>query len=155
MAEARRARRPAAQAERPRLTYLVGRLHRAVRKHIGEAVRPFGLSVAQYTTLSVLRSRGQLSNAQLANRVFISPQAMNEVVQSLQEQKLITRRPDPTHGRIVQLALTERGAEALAACDTAVRSLERSMLADLSEPEREMFRTALSRCVEALERKQS
>jgi hypothetical protein len=34
-----------------------------------------------------------------------------------------------------------------------VRSLERTMLAALSEPEREMFRTALSHCVEALERK--
>jgi DNA-binding MarR family transcriptional regulator len=133
------------------LTYLVGRLHRAVRKHIAEVLRPLKLSVAQYTTLSVLRSRGSLSNAQLASRVFISPQAMNEVVQSLETLRLVTRRPDPAHGRIVQLALTPRGLRVLADCDAAVRDLERTMISGLSEAEREAFRSALTRCAEVLE----
>jgi DNA-binding MarR family transcriptional regulator len=136
----------------PEFTYLIGRLHRAVRSHMTDVVREFGLSVAQYTTLSVLRTRGQLSNAQLANRAFISPQAMNEVVQSLEGQKLITRRPDPAHGRIVQLTLTARGTEILRNCDTAVRALETKMLAGLTDDARTKLRTALVRCAEALER---
>jgi DNA-binding MarR family transcriptional regulator len=139
-------------AERPRLTYLIGRLERVVRRKIAEAVKPLGLSVAQYTTLSVLRVRGQLSNAQLASRAFITPQAMNEVVQSLEAQKLVTRRPDPSHGRIVQLTLTAKGTEVLQSCDTAVRALERSMLANFSEDARETLRQSLALCVEALER---
>jgi DNA-binding MarR family transcriptional regulator len=140
------------EAERPRLTYLIGRLERAVRKRIIEAVKPFQLSVAQYTVLSVLNTRGQLSNAQLASRAFITPQAMNEVVQLLEARKLVTRRPDPSHGRIVQLAVTPRGLQTLRECDAAVRALEKSMLADLSDEARESLRSSLALCVAALER---
>jgi DNA-binding MarR family transcriptional regulator len=78
---------------------------------------------------------------------------MNEVVQALETQKLVTRRPDPSHGRIVQLTLTARGTETLRKCDGAVRALERAMLADLSEEARETLRSSLALCVEVLERR--
>lgn len=141
------------EVESPRLTYLVGRLERVVRKRIAEAVRPFDLSVAQYTVLSVLRARSHLSNAQLANRAFITPQAMNEVVQTLEAQKLVTRRPDPSHGRIVQLKLTARGTETLRKCDAAVRALEKIMLAGVADEAREALRSSLVNCVQALEQR--
>ena len=50
----------------PTLLYLVGRIDRVVRRSIDEVVRAHGLSVNQYTTLSVLDHRSGLSNAQLA-----------------------------------------------------------------------------------------
>ncbi len=141
----------AAGAQRPHVSYLVGRLDRALRRRMNEALGPSGLSLAQYTVLSVLQARGELSNAQLANRAFISPQAMNEVVQTLEAQKLVTRRQDPSHGRIVQLTLTSRGLDTLRACDAAVRALEQSMLTPLSDAERETLRTALNGCIQTLE----
>jgi DNA-binding MarR family transcriptional regulator len=152
MGAPRPAQRPAPEAERPKLTYLVGRLNQVLRKRLTEAVRPFELSVSQYTVLSVLRARSHLSNAQLATRAFITPQAMNEVVQSLEAQDLVTRRPDPSHGRIVQLTLTARGTETLRKCDAAVRALEKTMLAGFSEEARESLRSSLALCVQALER---
>ena len=145
------ARRTAAAPARPRVSYLIGRLDRALRRRLGEALAPGGLSISQYTVLSVLQARGELSNAQLASRAFITPQAMNEVVQSLEALKLVTRRQDPSHGRIVQLTLTSRGLHTLRECDTAVRALEQSMLARLSEPERETLSTALNACIQTLE----
>jgi DNA-binding MarR family transcriptional regulator len=138
-------------SEQPRLTYLVGRLDRALRKRINQALGPLNLSLPQYTTLSVLHARGELSNAQLANRVFISPQAMNEVVRELENKKLLTRRPDPSHGRIVQLLLTPHGLEVLRGCDAEVHRLEQSMLTGLDAGERESMRVALAACVKALE----
>ena len=135
----------------PRVAYLVGRLERALRKRISETLLPFKLSVAQYTTLSVIRTRGEASNADLATRAFISPQAMNEVVQTLEQRKLVTRRPDPSHGRIVRLLLTTRGWDTLNECDAAVRRLEQVMLAGLSVAEREALRTTLLGCAQALE----
>ena len=56
---------PAAHA---RIAYSVGRLERAVRRRLAAVTRRFGLTVAQYTALSVLHARGPLSNAQLARR---------------------------------------------------------------------------------------
>ena len=138
-------------SERPRVTYLIGRLDRALRRRMGEALSPFSLSVTQYTTLSVLHTRGQLSNAQLASRAFISPQSMNEVVQGLEALKLVTREADPSHARIVQLRLTANGVDLLRQCDAAVKQLEQSMLARLSPEARELLRESLNDCVQALE----
>jgi DNA-binding MarR family transcriptional regulator len=138
-------------SERPRVTYLIGRLDRALRRRMGEALSPFSLSITQYTTLSVLQTRGQLSNAQLANRAFISPQSMNEVVQSLQALKLITRQADPSHARIVQLGLTPHGIEVLRQCDATIKQLEQSMLSRLPPESRDALRDSLSECVKVLE----
>jgi DNA-binding MarR family transcriptional regulator len=137
----------------PQLSYLVGRLNRALRRRLSELLRPFDLSIAQYTTLSVLSARGQLSNAQLASRAFMSPQAMNEVVQGLETRKLIARRPSASHGRIVELLLTERGIEAKKSCDAGVAKLEKAMLAQLTSAEAESLRAALMKCAQNLEMK--
>jgi DNA-binding MarR family transcriptional regulator len=138
----------------PRVAYLVGRLERALRKRITETLLPFKLSVAQYTTLSVIRRHGESSNADLALRAFISPQAMNEVVQVLEQRKLVTRRPDPSHGRIVNLLLTRRGLEVLAECDVAVKRLEQTMLGGLNAAQRAAFRDALLGAAQALENRE-
>ena len=144
-----------APGDAPRVAYVIGRLERALRKRISEALLPFKLSVAQYTTLSVIRTHGESSNADLATRAFISPQAMNEVVQTLEQRKLVTRRPDPSHGRIVRLLLTKHGRDVLNECDVAIRRLEQVMLAGLSAPQREALRTTLLGCAQALEARTS
>jgi DNA-binding MarR family transcriptional regulator len=138
-------------SDRPQIAYLIGRLDRALRRRMGEALGPFSLSVTQYTTLSVLHIRGQLSNAQLASRALISPQSMNEVVQSLEALKLVTRQADPSHARIVQLRLTAQGIDVLHHCDAAIKQLEQSMLARLSPEAREALRESLNECVQVLE----
>lgn len=133
------------------VSYLVGRLNRALRRRLTEVLGEFDLSLAQYTTMSVLTSRGQLSNSQLASRAFISPQAMNEVVQGLETRKLILRRPSESHGRIVEFQLTERGIDVKKSCDAGVAKLEKSMLAGLTAAEAAGLKAALVKCAQALE----
>ena len=152
MPSPRTPRRPSAgQDALPRMTYLVGRLNRALRRRLTEALLPYKLSVAQYTTLSVLHLRGHLSNAQLAKRAFITPQAMNEVMQGLEARKLVTRQASSSHGRIVQLLLTQQGLDLMHECDAAVYCLEQSMLAGLTALERKTLRAAIAACTQALE----
>ena len=93
-------------ARSPHISYVIARLERAVRKEIGRLVGPRGLSVAQYTTLSILRSRSGLSNAQLARRLWVTPQSMNEVISALERAGLIERVPDAANRRILRTALT-------------------------------------------------
>ncbi len=145
------ARSRAPDPARPRVTYLVGRLNRILRRRLAGALAPFEVSVAQYTTLSVLHARGHLSNAELAKRAFISPQAMNEVMQGLEARKLVSRRASASHGRIVQLLLTQRGLELMHECDAAVHRLEQAMLSALTTLERRALPSVLTACAHALE----
>lgn len=136
-----------------RATYSVGRLERAVRRELGRVTRGFGLTVAQYTALSVLEARRALSNAQLARRTFVSPQAMNEMAQAMVAKGLLLREPHRRHGRIVVMRLTAKGARALARCDRAAGQVERAMLGRLAPADRARFRAWLAECIAALERR--
>src|SRR5919201_3355208 len=115
----------------PRISYLVGRLDRALRRQLDRVLRTQDLTVRQYTTLSVLRARAGLSNAQLARRSLITPQSMNEVLAVLAERGLVRRTPDESHGRVIRTELTPAGIAVMRACDAAVDALEAQMLAEL------------------------
>jgi DNA-binding MarR family transcriptional regulator len=134
----------------PTLLYLVGRLDRVVRRAINDVVKSYGLSVNEYTTLSVLARRQGLSNAQLARRSLVSPQSANEVLLALEDRGLVRRRAHPEHGRILQTALTAKGRRVLASCDAAAEKVERQMLSDLTPNQRDSLRRALLRCVRGL-----
>ncbi len=134
----------------PRLSYVIGRLDRVLRRRLGAAVEPAGLTLPAYTALSVLREQHGLSNAQLARRSLITPQSMNEVLARLVERGYVRRRPTP--GRAIRLELTKAGSRALERCDRAVDEVEREMLAELDPGEAARLRSALARCGAALER---
>ena len=137
-------------SDTPTLLYLVGRIDRVVRRHINDAVKGRGLSVNQYTTLSVLDRRSGLSNAQLARRALVSPQSMNEVLLTLERRGLVRRRAHPEHGRILQTRLTAKGRRLLAACDAEVHQVEARMIGDLSPGEQAALRHGLLSGVRAL-----
>jgi DNA-binding MarR family transcriptional regulator len=141
---------PANPAGEPRLSYVVARLERAVRRAINDRVSVYGLTVLQYTTLSVLGRRDELSNAQLARRAYMSPQAMSEVIEALETKGLIKRRPLPTHRRVYPATLTAKGRKTLAACEKLVDELEAEMLGSLSADEEAAFRNYLTAAVRGL-----
>ena len=134
----------------PRVSYVIGRLDRALRREIGALVAPHGLTVPQYTALSVLRDRAGLSNAQLARRSYVTPQSMNEVIAALERDGLVARSPAANHGRVLETVVTAAGLEVLAHCDEAVNEMEARMLADLDGEAREQLLNALTDCVHRL-----
>jgi DNA-binding MarR family transcriptional regulator len=135
---------------KPRISYVVGRLDRALSLAVEERVAAHGLTLPQYTALSVLRMRPGLSNAQLARRTFVRPQSMMQVISQLEAAGLIERTPDADHGRILRTEITASGREVLAACDKSVTQMEKAMLADLSREERDDLRDALLGMVDRL-----
>jgi DNA-binding MarR family transcriptional regulator len=132
------------------LAYLVGRLDHVLNQRLRDAVTPAGLSVPQYTALSVFRAHGSLSNAQLATRTMISPQSANEMVKQMEAKGWIARAPDPLHGRIIQISLTEAGEAVLGECDAKVAQVERTMFPELDEAGRAALLGQLRGAVRAL-----
>ncbi len=134
-----------------RPSYTIGRVDRGVRREIARRIRPYGLTVPQYTALSILLRRSGLSNAQMARRTHVTPQSMNAVISSLEAHGLIERSPSTDHGRILRATLTDEGRRVLTACEAAVGQFEDELLAELSPREREAFLDALVVCARALE----
>ena len=139
------------QSPYPRISYVIGRLDRAVRRRLDEVVGPHGVTVAGYTVLSLLADRPGQSNAQLARRSFMTPQAMNEVLRRLADDGLVERKVSPDHARIQLARLTRAGRRVLVACDQAADQVEARMVGHLSDRRVSQLTQDLLRSVRMLE----
>ena len=133
-----------------RLIYLVKQVEMASRAQLDAICRGFGITVPQYTALSVLARHPGMSSAHLARRSFVTPLAANEMVAALERKELIERCEDSVNRRILRISLTNEGAAVLATCDTEVDCLEERMLMGVSEQDTDWLRAALHRCRDQL-----
>jgi DNA-binding MarR family transcriptional regulator len=135
----------------PRVGYLVYRVERRLRARLDEELRAHGVSTPEYVTLSLLRERDGLSCAQLARWALVTPQAMNLVISGLERRRLVRRRPDPEHRRVLRASVTPKGLDVLSECDRSMDRIESDMLGDLPSETVEVVRAALGSCAHSLE----
>jgi DNA-binding MarR family transcriptional regulator len=121
-----------------------------VRRELQRILREAELSVAAYTTLSVLRARPGLSNAQLARRALMTAQSMNEVVWALERRRLVKRTVDPRHGRILRTELTRRGSKILDKLEPGIAQMQDEMLSGLGPDQRKGLLDGLMVCMQNL-----
>ena len=120
----------------PRILYQVKQVELAVRGRLDAVVRPHGITVTQYTALTVLEQHPGMSSAQLARHAFVSAQAMEGIVRALSEAGLIDRVRDPQNRRRMTISLTSSGTALLAACRADVDRIEGEAFAGLSADQR-------------------
>lgn len=115
-----------------RLGYLLVQASQAFGNAMDVALREAGaLSRAQFGTLSVVVREPGLSSADLARAVLVTPQAINQLVNGLEEQGLVERRPHPSHGRVVEIHPTAEGLRRLELSYPVVTELEDRIAAGL------------------------
>jgi len=135
----------------PRIIYLVKRAEIEVTSKMGKALDVYGLTPIQFSVLYFIDiTKGDLSSAQLSRRFSMTPQSMNELVQVLQQKKLLKKNVDPSHRRILRISLTPKGKQLLEACNKELDRLEENLLKDLSITEINTLRTLLGKILETV-----
>jgi DNA-binding MarR family transcriptional regulator len=134
----------------PRLTYLVKQLQEAMRARLDDITQQFGLTPKQYTALSVLAKHAGISSAQLARLTFVTPQAANEMVTTLEGKGFLKRSIHQANRRRLEVELTRAGATALTKCDALVDQLETYVFRNVGPVEKARFRRTLESCLVAI-----
>jgi|GraSoiStandDraft_4_1057263.scaffolds.fasta_scaffold536720_1 DNA-binding MarR family transcriptional regulator len=134
------------------MIYIVGRVNQGIRREMRARLSEFDLSVAEYTTLSVLKGGPALSNAQLARRALVTPQSMLEILAELERRGLVERELDRDNASILRATLTQAGRELLNAADPAIHALQHDIFAGMSPRQQEAALTALRTAMANLSR---
>jgi len=131
--------------------YLVKRVQQSMRRRCDAALRPTGLSMAQYAALRALADHPEASASELARLCFVTRQSLQDLLAGLRSAGLVRSAASPGQGRANALALTPVGRGRLAAGHAAVLDVERSMVHGLSVSARHQLADLLTRCAENLE----
>ena len=81
----------------------------------------------------------------LAKRANMSPQAMGELVDELEEMEYVVRRPDPTDRRAKLITLTEKGHDCIAAGTATIDGIEQQLVDLLGERGHRQLRSLLTK----------
>jgi DNA-binding MarR family transcriptional regulator len=90
-----------------RLRSVIARLAR----QLNEASTGDGLTPTQYSVLALIRSRGPLGLAELAELEGLNPTMVSRVIRVLDDAGLIRRTPDPADLRAARVEVTPDGEQ--------------------------------------------
>lgn len=126
-----------------------------LRLHMDEELKKLGLTTPSYAVLAQLEleeevSQNGISNAELARRSFITAQTMHGIISNLEQRKLITRKNNPNHGRILNTKLTDQGKEIVQQAHRIILHIEKKMTAQMNDSQKEVLEKLLANCLENL-----
>jgi DNA-binding MarR family transcriptional regulator len=133
-----------------RVGYLLRQAHQAFRTAAQAELDPLGLTLPQYSVLSVADTQPGLSGAELARESMLTPQTTNEMITLLVQAGLVERRPDARDKRLRRIAVSDAGRELVARARLVVYGVEQRMTASLDDADLTRLRTWLSDCARDL-----
>lgn len=129
------------------VTWQIGQI---AASRIERTLRPFQLSLAQYSALAQAVLDPGVSSATAARRASITPQSMGSAVNGLVDRELLERRTMPGDRRTRRLHATEAGLWLAAQARGAVEATHAEALQVLTPAEREQAHSLLLKLLESL-----
>jgi DNA-binding MarR family transcriptional regulator len=131
-----------------RTSYLVRRLQLHLGALMERELKKEGITNGQFAVLTTIGRRSGSSSAEIARRLRVKPQALNEFIPLLENRGFIERRDHPENRRILQVFLTPEGQAVLKRCDELVDAMEAEIYSCLDVAELAAFRATLVKLIE-------
>ncbi len=131
---------------RRQFPFSVARIARRWRKLLDERLKDLGVTQARWSTMVALHRGGEgVTQRELAELMAIENPTLVRLLDNLEEQKLIERRPCEKDRRARRLHLTRRGEQFMEQLDSRAEGLRDQLLSGISDEE-------LKTCLDVFER---
>jgi MarR family transcriptional regulator for hemolysin len=118
---------------RRELTFQLVETARLLRTHVDRRAREHGTTRAQWGVLGRLRRQEGLNQITLAEQLDMQPISVARLIDRLEGQKLVERRPDPGDRRAHLLHLTPEGRTLVDGLDDLRNDIAAELLGDVEE----------------------
>lgn len=137
------------------LSQSLGPRLRLIRNHLNTrsiAVSdPFGLPTGSLTVMTLISANPGSSQKQIADWAGITGAGLVNIIDELEERKLVSRERSPTDRRRNIIVLASEGADTLKKIFAAVSGIEDPIRNELSPEEMKLFLSFIDRIATALE----
>ncbi len=125
---------------------------RSIKQHYGSVQRQCGVSGAQLWALAQVDASPGLRVGDLANQLAVHQSTASNIVDRLEEARLVARRRVGDDRRVVRVFLTARGATVLRRAPRPLRGVLQQALLDLPTPSLRALRRDLASLLRHLAR---
>jgi DNA-binding MarR family transcriptional regulator len=134
-------------SEADELVWVLGEAYRRSRQLIEQVVRDQGITATQLSILKRLEYVPGISRVEMARQTFISPQAAQVALTTLEDKGLVARRSKNGNNRAVGTHLTAKGRRVLEACHQATEPVIERFVGPLDHEDRRLLIELLTRCL--------
>jgi DNA-binding MarR family transcriptional regulator len=127
---------------------LVGAWQAFTRKGLA-GFQEHGLSPARVRLLLALATAGGTRMSNLAEQLGVTNRAITGLVDALEREDVVARRPDPDDRRAVRLELTGAGVALVGKIERLQHEVSEQIFAPLSQPQRDQLAGLLRRFIRA------
>ena len=133
------------RGEAGHIGYLLRQAQVAHRQRMERALAVVGLTLPQFTVLTMLVAYPGASGADVARLSLLTPQTVSVIVANLERMGALRREHHASHGRVLRMDVTPDGRRLLARCRDGVEAIERELLDACSAAEQQVLRRWLVR----------
>ncbi len=133
---------------RRRPGFLIRRLHQIHLALFAEECGALGVTPVQYSIMTVIERQPRLDQASLCEEIGIDRATMADVLDRLEQRRLVARRRSGTDRRMKLVSMTAIGRRLLARIDPHARRAHERTVEALPADERVVFIESLRRLVE-------
>src|SRR5215213_11894795 len=130
---------------RENASFVLAKVCKASRGHVGSLLAEHGLHVGQEMVLIELWQDDGLRGGELAVRLGVEPPTITKMLRRLEACGLVERRADPEDARSVRVYLTGRGRTLEEPVLGCWERAEQTVLAGMNAKDRQTFRRLLDR----------
>lgn len=127
------------------LGFLIADLSRLMRHAFEQRIQGSSLTLAQARALIYLAQHEGLRQVELAGLLDVQPITLARLIDHLDAEGLVERRPDQADRRAYRLYLTEAAAPQLAAIRKVVDAIRADVLRDIDPQQAALVLTVLNR----------
>jgi DNA-binding MarR family transcriptional regulator len=131
---------------------LIAAIRRRMKQIIGEQVREYGLTPAQFWMLNRVYEREGMSLRELSDSLHMDTPTASRVVAALGKQKYVRSEEDPEDRRRSRIVLTARGRTLADKLHTVASQARAAVEAPLTASERETLRSLLRKSLQHVSR---
>lgn len=120
--------------------YLLRQAYAVHRSRLEQALQPLGLTLPQFSVLTMLSAYPGIAGADLARLSLLTPQTICVILNNLEKAGFIRRSAHPVHRRAQCIELSPAGLLMLKNCKQRVELVEQILLQGVPAKEEEVVR---------------
>ncbi|WP_047488140.1 MarR family winged helix-turn-helix transcriptional regulator [Terriglobus sp. TAA 43] len=130
---------------------LIQRMARMSNRWIEPRLQEMGLAVAQVPVFGALQQRGSMSQRELATLLHVEQPTMAQLLNRMERDGLIVRKPDPNDGRSSLISITPRALKRSEAARDVLMEGRQISLQGFTKAEVDTLQQLLQRMVDNME----